>query len=189
MNYNAIISCIDVSDESGLEEPVTLQEIKDYLRLEGYTDLDESTSDDLSDFDYDDDLIEETITACRQLMEEKSNMSLVNHTWEAEMQSMGVKQLLAYTPASSVISVVDEDDVELDSDNYKVKGLEGWTYITLPCGCWTVTYESSPEVPKSIKLDLMRLVAYMYENRGDDPAIESFASQLVKSYSRKLPIV
>lgn len=191
MNFNAIISVNDVSNESGpIIEPVTLQEVKDYLRLDGYTDVNESTSDELSEFDFDDTLIEQMITACRELMEQKSGLSLVPHTWEAVITNLCGMIELPYGPVISITSLFDSQTSEITSDRYKIIGNK-WKYLAYPCySNMIITYEAGYEVlPKAIKLDLLRLVAYMYENRGDDPKIAAFASQLVRSYSRKTPIV
>lgn len=189
MNYNAIISVEDVSDESGvITEPVTLQEVKDYLRLDGYVDAEDSTSDDLSEFDFDDDLIEEMITACRQLMEQKSGLSLVNHTWEAVITNLCGMIEIPYGPVISITSLLDCEGTEIESEYYKIIGNK-WKYLAYPCNDnMTITYEAGySELPKAIKLDLLRLVAYMYENRGD-MTVEGFASQLARAYSRKNPI-
>lgn len=191
MYYNAIISVNDVSDESGtITEPVTLQEMKDYMRTGGFVDVDESTSDNISGGDFDDDLITEMITACRELMEEKAGISLVSHTWEAVITNQCGMQEIPYGPVQTIVSLFDCEETEITSDNYKIVGNK-WKYLKSPCyKNMVLTYTAGWVVlPKSIKLDLMRLVAYMYENRGDDPTIAAFASQLVKSYSRKTPIV
>jgi uncharacterized phiE125 gp8 family phage protein len=191
MNYNAIISVSDVSDESGvITEPVTLQEMKDYMRTGGFVDVDESTSDNISGGTFDDDLITEMITACRQLMEEKAGISIVSHTWEAVITNLCGMQEIPYGPVISITSLFDDEETEITSDNYKIVGNK-WKYIKSPCyKNMVLTYTAGWDVlPKSIKLDLMRLVAYMYENRGEDQSIAKFASQLVKSYSRKTPIV
>lgn len=189
MNYNATISIEDVSDESGeITEPVTLQEVKDYLRLDGYTDVHDSTSDDLSEFDFDDDLITEMITACRELMEQKSGLSIVSHTWEAVITNLCGMIEIPYGPVISVTELLNCEGDEITSDNYRIVGNK-WKHLAYPCSSnMTITYTAGYTVlPKAIKLDLLRLVAYMYENRGEE-TIPAFASQLVKSYSRKTPI-
>ena len=69
-NQNLIYDIKDITTESGLpEEPVTLQEMKDYLRLEGFVDEEESTTESLSDFTFDDTLINTMISAARQKIE------------------------------------------------------------------------------------------------------------------------
>src|SRR6187399_2539439 len=103
MNY--YLDPENLTDESDLgNEPVTLQEVKDYLRLEGYVDDDESTSDDLSDFDFDDTLIEQMITAAREQMEKISASSIVNKTWQAVINNYR-KLELPKGPVQSIVSL------------------------------------------------------------------------------------
>jgi hypothetical protein len=66
-----------------------------------------------------------------------------------------------------------------------------WKYLKDPCyKHLTITYEAGyVTLPVALKLDLLRLCAYMYENRGDDPAIEKFSSQIAGKYSRNTPII
>jgi len=67
MLYNLLIDWEDQTEESGITEPLTVQEVKNYLRLEGFIDNSESIS---SDFDDDDVIIETLIRSARERMEE-----------------------------------------------------------------------------------------------------------------------
>jgi len=186
MNYNAEISVNDVTDESGVyEEPVSIDEMKDYLRLEGYVDSDESTSDELSDFDFDDALIADLIKASREAIEEGARISIIPKTLEAVLTNLCGMIEIPCGPVGEIVSVLDEDGVEITSDNYKVIGNK-WKYLAYPCYAHlTLTYEAGYETcPKPIKIDIMRLCAYMYENRGEDASIQRYASQLAGKYSR-----
>lgn len=188
MGYNAIYSIIDVTDESGeITEPVTLQEMKDYLRLEGYTDTDESTADDLSDFDYDDDLITDLIKASREQIEKISSSSIIPRTWQAVVNNYRMLEL-PRGPIGEIISLYNSEDVEITSDNYTIVGLVGdRRFLKSPRQCeLTITYEAGyTEVPMGLKIDIMRLCAYMYDNRGDDSSINRFATQLAMKYARE----
>ena len=42
MNYNLLIDWEDQTEESGITEPLTLAEVKNYLRIEGFIDSTES---------------------------------------------------------------------------------------------------------------------------------------------------
>lgn len=191
MNYNSAHS-IDITDESGeITEPVTLQEMKDYLRLEGFQDVDATTIDSLSDFDSDDSLILDLITMGRELIEEMGGISIVFHTWKSFVNHSVGKQLIQYGPTINIISVKDKDGNSL---TYTTEG-QGWVYLKTPYVCGLVIVHNAGygdvltgPLPKSIKIDIMRLVAYMYENRGDDAGINNFAFQLASKYSRKSPI-
>jgi uncharacterized phiE125 gp8 family phage protein len=185
MNYNDIISIEDVTDESGVfEEPVSLDEMKDYLRLEGYTDNDESTSDDLSDFDFDDRLITDLIRAGREKFEGLTNTVLLPKTLEVVFTNLcGMIELPG--PFTELITLVDEDDTEILAANYKLIGNK-WKLLKSPCyKNMTATLTAGyTELPYGLKIDIMRLVAYMYENRGEDASINRFASQLAGRYAR-----
>lgn len=197
-NYNAVVSVQDVTDESDIgNEPVTLQEVKDYLRLEGFVDVDASTADDLSDFDFDDDLIEDIIIpGARQLMEEKAGISLIPKTLEAILTNLCGMIEIPFGPVRSVTSLFDSETTEILAANYTVVG-NHWKYLKHPCyKHLKITYEAGYlagvgqwKLPAALKLDLLRLCAYMYENRGDDPAIEKFSSQIISKYSRNTPII
>ncbi len=190
-NYNTVVSVDDVTDESGFfEEPVSIEEMKDYLRLEGFVDIDESTAEDLSNFDFDDRLLAETIKGARQVMEEKAGISLIRKTLEAVLTNMCGMIEIPFGPVISVTSLFDSDTTEILAANYTVVGNK-WKYLKYPAQKHlTITYEAGYEkLPMALKLDLMRLVAYMYENRGDDPKIEAFSSQIASKYSRNTPII
>lgn len=191
MNYNAVISVDDITDESGVfEEPVSLEELKDYLRLEGFVDIDESTADDLSDFDFDDRLLTEIIKTSRELIEETAGISILPKTLEAVITNLCGMIEIPYGPVTSVIELLDEDDEEITSDSYKVVGNK-WKNLKYPCyKHMKITYETGyDKLPMGLKLDVMRLAAYMYENRGDDPTIQKFAFQIASKYSRNTGII
>lgn len=191
-NYNAVVSVQDVTDESDIgNEPVTLQEVKDYLRLEGFVDVDASTADDLSNFNFDDDLIEDIIIpGSRQLIEEKAGISLIPKTLEAVLTNLCGMIEIPFGPVRSVTSLFDSETTEIVSDNYTIVG-NHWKYLKNPCyKHLVITYEAGyVTLPAALKLDLLRLCAYMYENRGDDASIQSFASQIASKYSRNTPII
>lgn len=191
MNYNAVVSVEDITDESDLSEPVTLQEVKDYIRLEGFVDIDESTADELSDFDFDDDLIEGIIIpGARQLIEETAGISLIPKTLEAVITNLCGMIEIPYGPNVVVSELLDCEGVEIESDNYRVVGNK-WKNLQWPCyKHMKITYEAGyTTLPAALKLDLLRLCAYMYENRGDDPTIQKFASQISSKYSRNTGII
>src|SRR6188768_1131 len=186
MGYNETYSIKDVTDESDLSaEPVTLQEMKDYLRLEGYTDTDESTSESLSDFDFDDNLLTDLIKASREQIEKISASSITLKTWQAVINNYK-KYELPMGPVQSIVSLINVDGVTLTT--YTTIGVFGdRIFLKSPNDCeMTITYTAGySQVPASLKIDIMRLCAYMYENRGDDSSINRFASQLAMKYRRE----
>jgi len=184
MGYNEIYSIRDVTDESGgFEEPVSIDEMKDYLRLEGYVDDDESTADDLSDFDFDDLLISDLIKASREQMEKISASTITRKTWEAVINNYKMLEL-PRGPVGDIISLFNDQGVEITT--YTIVGNDRKFLKSPNQCCMTITYEAGyDDVPASLKIDIMRLCAYMYENRGDDASIQKFASQLALKYRRE----
>lgn len=167
MNYNALFDIIDVTDESTGDEPVTVQEFKDYLRLEGYIDVDESTADDLSDFDFDDALIAKIIKKARIRVEKRHNVSLVAKTLQGTLTNLcGMAELL-YPPIGDIVSLYDEDENEIESTDYKIIGSYK-KFLKYPCyKNMVITYETLAS-DEDYSIEILREAAYMYENRGDD---------------------
>jgi hypothetical protein len=176
----------DVTDASDVgNEPITIQEVKDYLRLEGFIDTGESTSESLSDFDFDDDLISDAITAVREMFEEKCWFHLIPKTLEVVFSNgKGMIELPGPVNGSLTTLKNDEGDV-IDTDLITVVGNK-WKFLKEPCyNDMVATYEAGyATVPKAIKLDLLRAAAYFYMNRGDKES-QIFVSQLANNHSRK----
>lgn len=186
-NNNHIKDTIDISNESGpVTEPVTLDEMKTYLKLVGFIDDNDSTS--IPEFEDDDDLLEEMITTSRQTLEEELNVSIVNHTWRAvgATNQAGNVQL-KYGPVNSITSIKDSEGTAYDESDPDVVKLIG-DYLKYPNDCdMTVEYEAGfSDVPKPIITEIKRMVAYMYENRGDVDGLEGYKyTSAVLKYSRK----
>jgi hypothetical protein len=169
MNYNAIVSITDVTDDSGAyEEPVSIQEFKDYMRLEGYIDTDESTADELSDFDFDDSLIAKVLKRSRIKVEKKYNVSLMPKTLEVVITNLCGMQELPYPPIGDVISLYQEDGTtEILAANYTVIGNSN-KYLKEPLQKnMVITYDTGV-ADDDYNQEILRLAAYLYENRGDD---------------------
>lgn len=185
MKYNAILSISDVTDASDVgSEPITKQEVKDYLRLEGFTDLGESTSESLSDFDFDDDLIDDIIPAVRGLFEEACGFHLVPKVLEVVLcNGKGMQELPG--PVRGALTTLKDDEGEvIDTDLITVVG-NHWKFLKCPkYHDMVATYDAGYiTVPKAIKTDLIRAAAYFYMNRGDKQS-HLFVSQLARKYSR-----
>jgi len=183
MTFNYIYSETDVTSESGVfEEPVSLDEMKDYLRLEGYVDSAESTSDELSDFDFDDRLLTELITTSREKVE--SLTYIIPKTIEIVFTNdCGMIELPG--PFTELTELLDYEGTEITSDNYKLIG-GVWKYLAYPCYCnMTATIEVGYDTcPKDLKKEIMRYTAYLYENRGDE-AVEPFSFKIAGKYMKK----
>lgn len=192
-NYNNILKTIDISEESApVTEPVTLEEMKNYLRQEGFIDDDDSTA--IPDFEDDDTLLEEMITASREELEETLNVSLVNHTWQAQgLTNMASHKQFEYCPVKGkdntleITSLLDSEGTAYDiTDEDVVKEVGG--FLKYPNDCdMTAEYDVViTTVPKAVKLEIMRMVAYQYENRGEVDGLDGYKySNSVMKYSRQ----
>lgn len=265
MNYNAVISVHDISDDSGaIIEPVTLTELKNYMRTEGFQDPSTvvaatpisiplvqaaTTAQDnrligavitllaregivytqalsagnltfsfnattgtitflnpgniggetlainygfsnggVFNFSGDDTLMNDLITSARQLFEQMAGISIVPHTWEVVLHYTNQcrKIELPYGPNITIWNVKDASGNLITT--YTLTG-NFWKYFESTClwGDYTLTYQAGYMfLPKPIKIDIMRLATYMYENRGEDAKVQNFASQLAMKYSRNL---
>lgn len=184
--YNIIADTIDISNESSwVTEPVTLLDMRNYLRLEGFIDDSDSTS--IPDFTDDDYELQEMISTARQELEELLGVSIVSHTWRA----VGVTNLagniqLKYGPVTSITAITDSDGEAYDHTDTDEVNING-DYLQYPSDeNMTVEYEAGfTTVPGPIVREIKRIVAYMYEHRGDEAGLEGYKySAGVLKYSR-----
>ncbi len=151
MKYNAVL---DVSFTAEGAEPVTLEEVKNWCRI------------DVSD---DDDLITDLIPAARGTIEAWINQSLVQRTVTALLKNQLGGQYLPYGPIIEVTSVTDEDGDALDSADYEFKGAKFQYLKTEFDDHVTVVYDAGyTTLPYKFKNAILCQVAFMYENRGDE---------------------
>lgn len=181
-NQNLTYDIKDVTTESGTSEPVTLQEMKDYLRLEGFVDTDESTTDSLSDFDFDDTLISNMITAARKKLERLCGISIVFHSWKVLFTNMAGDWELPYGPVQAFTSLKSNTDTTLTA--YTLRGFD-FRHLEFPLGeKMVIQYDAGYEdCPEEISLAIKQCVAYWYENRVIG-AVPALAKATVSSYIR-----
>lgn len=178
-NYNLIHLIEDISEESGSAgEPVTLQEVKDYLRLEGFTSGD--------DFDFDDDLIETLIIEARMYVEKITGIHLVNkHLHVVASNGEGMIELPG--PVTGGITGLDEDGNALGPD-FKTIGQFFVKVKTpnLPMMDFTYWGGYSGNAPAWAKGAIKAYVADHYEYRGDDapPAANQRCAQKCRPHGR-----
>lgn len=264
--YNQIIDVVDITDQSGeITEPVSLTEMKNFLRLEGFstdstnivseaplskTLLEDETEvqDDLlkeatiltlaregliytksnvvgnrkfthdpvtgiigfqsagepggegiditygyagsasgdEAFDFDNDLIEELITASRERIERYCGISIVNHRWSALITNLSGNTELPFSNGFELVSIKDYNDTDIVVDNYKFRGLGFKTMETPLQENVSVVYDAGmTSVPKSLKQAIMRDVAFHYENRNDSKVeLAEQAMVLANPYKR-----
>lgn len=165
--WNAIHDVSEVAESSPITEPVTLEEAKDYMRLEGFQDVDDSSP---VEFDDDDDLIESIITSSREAVEKYCGLSLVSKTLTVLLTNKAGMIQLPYGPVVSVTQLTEEDGTEIEAENYTVLGTHH-KYLKSPLyENMYITYTAGYDVdecPESLKQAILIEVLYRYENRGD----------------------
>lgn len=147
--YNAVIGTPVVTNEGA--EPLTLEEVKAHLNID-------------TGFTADDDKITKFMKACRQKIEDTRDISLVSKTVEAVIKNERGGQLLPYGRVSTITGAVDDQGDAIDSNDYEVLDdslLTKFDYIK-------ITYTTTPKVTESLIQDLLELIAYHYEHRGDE---------------------
>lgn len=181
-NVNNILDVIDVSSGSGPSEPVTLEEMTDYLRLNGFVDTDDSTS--VSDFTDDNTLIEELITTARVWLENQLGISIIEHDWKAVgvTNEAGYIQL-PFGPVTEINSILNSEGDTVDTDNITLIGdnLKYPNYVDM-----TVNYTAGfTSVPSPLVTEIKRIAAYLYEHRGDEDELKGYQiSSAAKKFNR-----
>lgn len=182
-NYNLVHSIEDISAESGvIVEPVTLVEMKDYLRVD-------------QAFTFDDDLIESMITAARRFCEVKTGCSLIPKTIAAYITNgLGMISLPA-GPVTGTVTMINEAEVAIDATTIKLFGSK-FPQLRLPTGnnmkaTYTAGYSSiddsggSNPIPEGLRDAIKAHVAEAYEHRGDEQdtnPVFKMAAMLCKPY-------
>jgi len=188
--------------ETEITEPVTLEEVKAYMRID-------------ADYASDDAIINSFITASRERLELYLNLGLVPHTVRLQWNGYPIQLPFSPTTNDDITVLKVDDDTALEADEYTLKGLNEKTLwvnslagnfsffyglngeISLwegyPCNptMYDVLYDTGYEtVPKAIKNALMADVDYMYKNQGKQEmaSISPVAIQLSHNYSKNLII-
>jgi uncharacterized phiE125 gp8 family phage protein len=149
-------------------EPVQLDEVKEFLRV---------------DYDADDVLLTSLITQSREIIERYLNISIPLSTLIVEA-SPRVELQLPYGPVLNIDSVTDRDgnDVYYEWNGFVIT-FEGNSFSPTqperPAYVETITtYDSGYAiVPAGLKLAVMEVIAYLYENRGDTSSITLLLNQ------------
>lgn len=178
-NYNHVYSVKDITDASGdPTEPVSLDEAKAYMRLEGFQDVDESDSTVFTD---DDDLIETLITSARKKLEKLYGISLVPKTLRAVITNLAGDIEIPQGPVNTITSLKDRIGNEITT--YTVAGYtesetEYNDFVQLECPNYekmVIEYEAGySEVPEGLKIEILRMVAWMFTNRGESDKLNGF---------------
>lgn len=146
--------------QSDGSEPVTLQQAKDFCRI--------TTEDD-------DDLITDLITVARKKVERFTSISLVDKTviLTGELCEMFP---LPYPNINDITTVKfwqgqntdgTNDYETLEADEYYLIGYGVKHFKPQKKGVYEITYTTTANTDGALKLDLKRIVLWLYENRGD----------------------
>lgn len=175
MTVNQIINTEVISGDSPpVIEPVGLSEMKDYLRLQGFTADEDSPADE---FDFDDDLITDFIEEGRIWSEEyiggpKKMHSIVPREIEVVLDNeAGMIELPG--PSRSVPTIEDQNGNAITGGVFI-----GTTWPKLET-CYhcriTLNYSAGyTTYPPWVKNAIKAYVAWRYEHRGDEEALKGF---------------
>ena len=148
--YNAVIDTVFSAEGS---EPVTLQEAKDWCRI------------DVPD---DDVLIAELISGARAICELHSNISFIERTVTALLHNGMGRINLPYGPVVGAVVYNDEDGNVLA--DFSIKTASDDRIQAVYSAGYTV-------LPKNLKTALLNQILWCYENRGDIAQSEKLSEQ------------
>lgn len=185
--YNHIYLVENTSEDSSpVTEPVTLQEVKDYLRLEGFTPDDDSPSDG---FDFDDALILDLITEGRVWAEAYTGLHLTPKTLQVIFLNQAGFIELPGPVTGAIVLTKENSDVIPDTD-YKFIGTQFPKLVSTFESRLQADYEAGytdQNIPAGLKDVIKAYVAENYEHRGDeqpDKALTERACRKARPYRR-----
>lgn len=148
LSYNQVLDITDIEPSGGLNEPVTLTEVKNFCKI------------DVSD---DDLLIEMMITSCRRECEALSNIGFVNREIIIVQDNGNGGCYLPLGPVGTITSVKDLDGNDI---TYKTSGTT-WKQILWPNHRnMVITYDGGYEtLPLELKLALLECIFFRYDER------------------------
>lgn len=185
--YNHIYLIENLSEDSGpVTEPVTLQEVKDYLRLEGFQADDDSPG---SEFDFDNALLTELISEGRRWVEVYTGLSLVPKQLQVHLLNQaGFIELPG--PVTGTIVITKENSEVIPADNYRFIGSQFPKLVTTFEPLLQLDYNAGytdTTIPAGLKTAIMAYVAENYEHRGDEvdiKVISESAARKARAYRR-----
>jgi hypothetical protein len=149
-------------------EPVTAAELAGYLLLSSYNTA----------------LLEMFISDARARIEAAADVSLVAHTYKVIVSTVSPFKL----PYGAAITDFKDYAGTVVTDYVFENG-----YINSPYGEFnTITYTTTPLPTEVTKMPVIRLAAFMFENRGDevsDTVLSKKAHDLSTHFSRKIWLI
>lgn len=181
---NIIHEVKDISDSSPTadDEPVSVQELKDYLRLEGFEDVGAAEAA----YTDEDDLIADTIQAAREDIEQFTRLSLIPKTLKALVTNLCGHIELPGGPVTGDVTAVYEDesgDVDIETSGFDFPKLKTTGEKMI------LTYEAGygANIPKPLKRAILAQAAYLFTNRGEteeEKGVCNAARVLARKYRR-----
>lgn len=154
-NYNSVN---DYSfDDEASDEPLTKEEVKNWLRIDG---------------DEDNNVIENLITTARVVIENYLNQSLIKRTVTAHLNNSCGNIYLPFQPFIELTSIKYSNGDTIADGGYTLAGTL-FKRLEYPCieGI-EISYSAGPddgkEISKIIHTALLMQISFIYENRGDD---------------------
>ncbi len=185
--YNHIFLVEDTSEESAeIVEPVTVEEVKHYLRLEGLDPTDESPGEA---FIFDDELIAELITEGRTWVETFTGLSLIPKTLKVWLLNQAGDIELP-GPVTGTVVITKENSDLVAADTYQFMGTVFPKLITCFQDRLQLDYAAGytrVTCPAGLKTAIKAYIAENYEHRGDeqpDRALTERAARKALPYRR-----
>jgi len=154
MGYNTVLGVDFVEGSGGTTEPVTLDQLKNWGKI------------DVTD---DDDLIEELGAHARQMVEGFLNVSIVPRTVVAFINNCNGNMQLPYGPVVELISITDYNGDAIAADNYRLElgdfkrlAYPKSNYIRLE---YTAGYTT---IPRWALTGIKQQFIWLYQHRGDE---------------------
>lgn len=186
MKYNLLIDWEDLTNESGIVEPVTLAEVKNYLRLEGFINDNTSITPVFND---DNTYILSLIKASREALEEFTGLSFVLKTWQIEFDNYAGNFEIPFGPVLDILELHPQGE-SLASDELDFTTSSNKRILKTPeYGNLVMVYDAGYlTLPKRLKDAMLKEIAYRYINRGDVnvDGISKEAMVLASSYKQPL---
>ena len=124
----------------------------------------------------DDDVIADLVASARKMIEDWCGITLGARTGVTVYAQLTEDFSLPYGPQNSGDFAAElHNGVEYvpktDGDDYRLKGEKFQTFCPYTCGEWKLTYDAGyTAIPTGLKTIWLNLIAFLYENRGEEGA-------------------
>lgn len=164
VSYNQIL---DVQRAAVVTEPVTLNELKDWAKVDGSAE---------------DAILTALIIAAREMCEKYSNINFVQRQVTAILNNVNGGTYLPYGPVGTITGLYDEDN---NSIEYEVRGVD-FKAVTSPKTTFKAIYLGGhTSLPETLKSAVKAQALFLFENRGEsDFKISPVAKALLDLYKR-----